>query len=81
MSRFEHTELNQKFETSIRKVKLDKMLKPKERNEDCKSRYISSHTTIFLRGFRVEEGSREFSVLVDGVYILELREVVKLHAV
>ena len=30
---------------------------------------------------RVEEGSGEFSVIVEGVYIQEKRAVVKLHAV
>ena len=81
MIRVEHKEVNQKLETRIRKVKLDKRLKPKGKNKDHKSKDPSPHTTKFLCHQRVKEGSREFSMLVEGAYIQELRVLVKLNTV
>ena len=48
LSRVTHSELNEKLETRIQKIKLDNRLKPKERKKDYKSREPSPHTTRVL---------------------------------
>ena len=69
MSRFEHVELNQKLETMIWKVNLDKRLKPKERKEDNRSRDLSPHTTRATKSAKMMSSRMKLTYEAVGVVV------------